>query len=118
MSFPLDFHPAVRTEIENAHDWYEKRQPGLGGDFLDKVQRVLAEITGNPARCGFASSDIREGLLNRFPFAVYYRVLPDRIRVLAVFHTARDPSQWQSRNSPKKTIIKPPRYMERRRIHD
>lgn len=49
MSLPLDFHPAVRDEIEDAHDWYEQRQPGLGGDFLDEVQRFLAEITANLA---------------------------------------------------------------------
>jgi plasmid stabilization system protein ParE len=93
-----DFHPAVRDEIEHAHDWYEQRRPGLGGAFLDEVQRVLLEITANPARYGFADGDIREGLLNRFPYAVYYRVLADRIRVLAVFHTARDPARWQFRS--------------------
>jgi plasmid stabilization system protein ParE len=97
VSLPLDFHPAVHDEIDDAHNWYEQRQPGLGSDFLDEVQRVLAEITANPARYGFADADIREGLLNRFPYAVYYRVLPNRIRVLAVYHTARGPSGWQSR---------------------
>lgn len=98
MNLPLDFHPALRDEIGNAHDWYEQRQPGLGGQFLDEVQRVLAEIGANPARYGFAEADVREGLLNRFPFAIYYRELADRIRVLAVYHTARDPAGWQSRN--------------------
>jgi toxin ParE1/3/4 len=98
MSLPLDFHPAVRDEIDDAHDWYEQRRPGLGSAFLDEVQRVISEITANPARYGFATADIREGLLTRFPYAVYYRVLPDRIRVLAVYHTARRTSGWQSRN--------------------
>src|SRR5207237_5759413 len=97
MNLPPDFHPAVRDEIGDAHDWYEQRRPGLGGDFLDEVQRVLADITANPARFGFADADIREGPLTRFPYAVYYRVLADRIRVLAVSHTSRDPSGWQSR---------------------
>jgi plasmid stabilization system protein ParE len=97
VSLALDFHPAVRDEIDDAHDWYEQRQPGLGGDFLNELERVLAEITANPARYGFADGDIREGLLTRFPYAVYYRVLADRVRVLAVYHTARDPSRWQSR---------------------
>jgi plasmid stabilization system protein ParE len=58
---------------------------------------VLAEITANPAHYGFADAGIREGLLTRFPYAVYYRVLADRIRVLAVYHTSRDPSGWQTR---------------------
>lgn len=52
----------------------------------------------NPSRFGFTEGDIREGLLGRFPYAIYYRVLADRIRVLAVYHTARDPSGWQTRS--------------------
>jgi toxin ParE1/3/4 len=97
VSLRLDFHPAVRDEIDHAHDWYEQRLLGLGREFLDELERHLAEITANPMLFGFADADIREGLLTRFPYAVYYRVLADRIRVLAVYHTSRDPSGWQSR---------------------
>ncbi len=97
MTLPLNFHPLVHDEIDDGYCWYEQRQAGLGRDFLDEVDHVLAEIVANPARYGFADRDIREGLVNRFPYAVYYRVLPNRIRVLAVYHTARDPSGWQSR---------------------
>ncbi len=97
MSLPLDFHPAVRDEIDDAYRWYEQRRQGLGADFLDDLQPVLAEITANPARYGFADADIREGALAHFPYAVYYRVLADRVRVLAVYHASRDPSGWQSR---------------------
>jgi plasmid stabilization system protein ParE len=98
VSLPLDFHPAVRREADAGYRWYEQQRPGLGtDDFLDEVGRVLAAITANPARYGFAEGDIREGPLSRFTYAVYYRVLPDRVRVPAVFHTSRDPSLWQSR---------------------
>jgi plasmid stabilization system protein ParE len=97
MSLPLEFHPAVRDEIDDAHDWYEQQRSGLGREFLDEVEQVLADIIANPARHGFAEKDIRAGLLNRFPYTVYYRVLADRIRALAVYHASRDPSGWQSR---------------------
>jgi plasmid stabilization system protein ParE len=97
VSLPLEFHPDVQAETDAGYQWYEQRQTGLGTDFLDEVEQVLAQIAANPARYGFADGDIRAGLLARFPYAVYYRVLSDRIRVLAVFHTARDPSAWQSR---------------------
>ena len=98
MSLPLEFHPDVNDETNSAYLWYEQRQPGLGTKFLDAVQDVLAEIAGHPARYGYAEGDIREGLLTRFPYAVYYRELDDRIRVLAVYHTSRDPLRWQSRS--------------------
>jgi plasmid stabilization system protein ParE len=91
VTLPLTFHPSVRGEVDDGYRGYERRQVGLGRDFLDEVDRTLAEIVANPARFGFADADIREGLLRRFPYAVYYRVLPDRVRVLAVYHTARDP---------------------------
>ena len=97
MTRPLSLHPLVHDEVDSGFRWYELRQTGLGREFLDEVGRVLAEIMANPARYGFAERDIREGLLNRFPYAVYYRVRPDGIRVLAVYHTSRDPSGWQSR---------------------
>ncbi|MGL4464018.1 MAG: type II toxin-antitoxin system RelE/ParE family toxin [Planctomycetia bacterium] len=98
MSLPLEFHPDVQVETDAAYSWYERQRTGLGAEFLDAVERVLAEIAANPSRRGFAEGDVRAGSPARFPYAVYYRVLDDRIRVLAVFHTARDPSAWHSRS--------------------
>ena len=95
--WPLEFHPAVQQEVDDGYNWYERRQPGLGTDFLDELERVYAAIQGNPARYGFAQGNIREGLLTRFPYAVYYRVLANRIRVLSVFHSSRNPRVWQGR---------------------
>jgi plasmid stabilization system protein ParE len=97
LSLAIEFHPAVRDELRDAYRWYEQRRIGLGIDFLDELERVLSGIAENPARHGFAEAGIHEGLLRRFPYAVYYRALSDRIRVLAVYHTSRDPSGWGSR---------------------
>jgi plasmid stabilization system protein ParE len=41
--------------------------------------------------------DIREAIVRRFPYCVYFRVRHGRLIVLSVFHTSRDPSTWQSR---------------------
>jgi plasmid stabilization system protein ParE len=97
VTLPFSFHPATPGETHHEYRWYERQSAELGQRFVDEVNRVLKLIQANPARYGFADGDVREAPLRRFPFAVYYRVLPDRIRVLAVYHTARDPSGWQSR---------------------
>lgn len=97
MSLPLEFHRLVRDEIDQAHDWYEQRLVGLGREFLDEVERVLGVIAATPTLYAIVEADIREALLRRFPYAIYYRALADRVRVLAVYHTARDPAGWQSR---------------------
>jgi toxin ParE1/3/4 len=99
VSLPLEFHPAVPDDIDNAYQWYEQRRPGLGGDFLDEFERLLALVGANPPLYGRVEGDIRAGLLARFPYAVYYRALPDRVRVLAVYHTSRHSSGWRLRRT-------------------
>lgn len=97
MSLPLDFNTATRLEVKVAYNWYESQRRGLGSRFLNAVQKTLNSIGDNPYRYGFAQGDIREGLVKRYPFAIYYRVLPDRIRILAIHHTSRDPAIWEDR---------------------
>ena len=37
-------HPEVPQELEAVALWYEERQPGLGGDFLEEYQATLGRI--------------------------------------------------------------------------
>lgn len=97
MNLLLAFHHEVPGELRSAHDWYEQSRSGHGDDFAAAVDRVFEAISANPEVYGIAHLDIREGLLARFPYVVYYRVLRNRIRVVAVCHTSRDPSVWQTR---------------------
>ena len=98
MSLPVIFRPMARSEYLRAIEWYENQQPGLGADFEASVEAVLTTIANQPDRYPIAERDIREAPVHRFPYCVYYRVRPDRIEVLAVFHQSRDPAEWQSRS--------------------
>jgi toxin ParE1/3/4 len=62
-----------------------------------EVQQVLDTIAAQPDRYPVVSGDVREAPVSRFPYCVYYRGKPDRIVVIAVFHTSRDPAIWQGR---------------------
>jgi plasmid stabilization system protein ParE len=97
MSLPLVFQAGVRDEIDEAYAWYEDQRAGLGEEFLAEVQRVLDRIERNPEIHAPIYQAVRHGRVKRFPYAVYYRVEPDRIVVIAVHHSKRDPRSWQSR---------------------
>lgn len=97
MRLPLLFRPTAEAEFEGAAQWYASQQPGLGEDFVRRVQEVLDVITEHPHRYPIAEQDIHEALVPRFPYCIYYRVRPSRIIILAIFHTSRDPSTWQRR---------------------
>lgn len=42
-------------------------------------------------------SPVRRALLRRFPFAIAYQALEDRIMVIAIAHTSRRPFYWAKR---------------------
>lgn len=97
MSLPVIYRPVAREGYDRAFDWYENQQPRLGVDFEDEVEHVLATIAAQPKRYPVIHRDIQEAPVRRFPYCDYYRVRRGRLIILAVFHTSRDPAEWQSR---------------------
>jgi len=65
--------------------------------FTAAVDATLEVVANAPLQFAEVYEDIREAPVSGFRYCVYYRVRSDRIEVIAVFHTSRDPSVWQSR---------------------
>ena len=95
----LIYHPAAEAELTEAAQFYEQRVPTLGAQFLDAVDRAVSVIQIAPDRWAVIEADVRHYLLPRFPYANYYRVLPDHIRILAFKHHSRHPDYWRDRLS-------------------
>lgn len=96
-SFRVIFHPLAARDLEEAYDWYEKQKAGLGDDLLLCFEAAMTEIREHPLRYGVIKKDKRRVLTDRFPYGIYYRVIGDVIRILAVHHGSRRPSHWQRR---------------------
>ena len=97
MSLTVILDPEARTEFDDGYDYYEGQRAGLGERFASEVQVVLTRIGTTPRLHQMVFGDVRRAVVRGFPFCVYYREEPSRVRVLSVFHTSRDPSIWQSR---------------------
>ena len=91
------FHRAARAEFDQAHDWYEQQRRGLGQEFSDRVQEVLDRIAASPELHQCIFKDVRRGIVRGFPYSILYRTRSKQIRVVAVFHSKRDPAIWQRR---------------------
>ena len=65
--------------------------------FTEAIELVLDQIATQPDFYAIVQDDTREALVRGFPYCVYFREEPTQVIVLAVFHTSRDPSIWQSR---------------------
>jgi len=69
----------------------------MGARFAARVQEALDRIGQMPELHALAYRDVRRARVPRSPYNIYYRVLIDRVEILAVVHGRRDPSVWQSR---------------------
>ena len=88
----------AERDLTEAHAWYEERVPGLGSDFLIIVERTLESIEENPAKFPLIYRKVRRALLSRFPYGVFFVWERQRIYVIAVMHTAREPGKWRRRS--------------------
>lgn len=93
----LVFRPQAEAEVLDARAWYEEQRPGLGQTFAAAVDRALAGIVQNPLAYPCVHGETRRALVQRFPYAIYFRVVSDELVVLAVMHGRRLPRRWQSR---------------------
>ena len=95
----LIYHPDAEAELIEAAQFYERRLSMLGAQFLDAADRAIRIILEAPDRWSIIEADVRHYLMPRFPYAIYYRVLPDHIRILAFKHHSRHPDYWRHRLS-------------------
>jgi plasmid stabilization system protein ParE len=98
MSLLIVLRDEAQAEFDEAFDYYEGQRPGLGVEFVAQVQRVFDRISVNPLMHSPVLGDVRKAVVTRFPYCVFYRAHADRVEVLAVFHSRRDPAIWQGRS--------------------
>jgi plasmid stabilization system protein ParE len=97
MSLPVFLRPEAQADLLAARDWYDRQRTGLGDDFADAVGQMLSRIEVLPELYPAAYRNVRRGKVRRFPYVVYYRVLPSRVEVIAILHGNRNPRVWQDR---------------------
>lgn len=94
---PVLFRRQARLEYDNAGDWYEKELLGLGMEFQAEIQLLIQRIASTPEQFPILHRDVRKAVARRFPYCIYFRERNQRIVILAVFHSARNPAVWQQR---------------------
>ncbi len=91
MTLPIIVRPQAELDLLEAQRWYEKQRPGLGARYREAVDALLQQLSKAPLIHPVVYQGIRRASVHRFPYMVYYTVEPHRIRVIACFHSRRDP---------------------------
>ena len=89
--------PEADLDIDEAFNWYEDQNAGLGKKFLSELKASLAVIDSNPLAFPIIHRNIRRALIKTFPHAFFYIANEGQIIVVACVHHKRDPKVWKRR---------------------
>ena len=89
----LELHPLADADISRIIDHYEMAGGAeLADEFYSELRVFLKKAAQTPEGYAIRERDVRRVNLERFPFHFLYRVVGDRVRILAVRHNRRRPS--------------------------
>jgi plasmid stabilization system protein ParE len=85
----LDFHPEAVEEAREPREWYENRSENAAAAFVAELDLAIDRIVDSPERWAIYLHVTRRYLMKRFPFAIVYRVVTEKLEVVAVAHGRR-----------------------------
>jgi plasmid stabilization system protein ParE len=91
------FHPDAQAELNDAVDYYEGCQEGLGLEFAKEVEATIQSICRFPHAWTPLSGNTSRRLMKRFPYGIVFQSKSDEIIVVAVMHLTRKPGYWTKR---------------------
>jgi plasmid stabilization system protein ParE len=87
----VGFHPLVQRDANEISRRYETSSLRAADNFWRELNETIEDIERNPYRFPSYYKDLRRANLERFPFHLLYRILPDRVRITAIRHHKRHP---------------------------
>ena len=97
MTYSLVIRAEAELDIQQAYQYYEKRDLGLGSEFVRAIDASLSKIGRNPMAYPKAYKQVRRALIRRFPYGIFYVVEDKRVVVIACFHAKRNPQSLSDR---------------------
>ena len=91
------FHPAAEKELNDAVDYYNECQSGLGLEFAKEIYSTIQNILSFPDAWAPLSANTRRCLTSRFPYGVIYQTADKEIFIIAVMQLNKEPEYWKGR---------------------
>lgn len=94
---PVDFLPGARRDFDESFAWYTANSAQAAVRFVDAVEAALYAISSNPMQFGTIDDIHRDCPVKKFPFRLVYRLIQNRVLVVAIAHAKRRPGFWKDR---------------------
>jgi len=90
---------AAQQDLVNGFRFYDVQETGLGSYFLDSLYADIDSLRFYGGVHMVVDGGYHRMLAKRFPFAVYYRIESETVRVYAILDCRRSPAWSRKRLS-------------------
>ena len=87
---PVRLSALAARDLQQARDWFDGQEEGLGDKILGSVERALERISKNAEQYQVALLDPHRAPIRPFQYSLWYRILPDESIVVAALSDRRD----------------------------
>lgn len=91
MSYALKIQSEAVIDIQEAFEWYEAQQKGLGVEFIEEVENGFTNICEHPKYYTSINKIFRRIKIKRFPYLIIYEIEEDAVIINSVRHGSRKP---------------------------
>jgi predicted ester cyclase len=95
-AFKIRIEPEAHQDIQEAIDWYNQQQQGLGRGFHTEVKSSFKKLKIHPF-FQVRYDNVHCFPLKKFPYMIHYTVDEGNKQIIirAVFNTSRKPEIWK-----------------------
>ena len=97
MSYKLLISQFAELDLLDSMTWYEEQREGLSTEFELSITAAFELIQRNPFGFQIRYDDVRIAFTNRFPYGIHFVIEDERVLVIGIYHTSRDPNLWTER---------------------
>lgn len=93
MSYQIKLLPMALKDLKEAKKWYADKSEKIAVEFKQEVNKEIDYINQYPEHYQLRYKELRQSLVTRFPYAIFYLVEEEqkRIVIFGILHTSRNP---------------------------
>jgi len=93
----IHFSNAAKDELNDACEWFQAQQPGLGSRFRNEVRKATLQIARTPLLFPIELGEVRRYVMTSFSYTLRYSLRGNEVWIMAVSHQHRRPDYWVDR---------------------
>jgi toxin ParE1/3/4 len=100
MTFKVIAEAEAKREWNEAVDWYETRETGVGWRFDDELQAFLQTLKQNPERFRLVARLTHKATMPEpWPYSIFFTINTEHreVKILAIWHGSRNPRELRRR---------------------